>query len=54
MTYSFDNRSLFVPPSIQDHIQGTLNTAVIFVMYGDYECFKSANVYRLIKVAQQQ
>lgn len=54
MTYDHDNRSLFVPPSTQDHIQGVLNATVVFVMYGDYECFQSANVYRLIKVAQQQ
>jgi protein-disulfide isomerase len=54
MVYEPDHRSLFALPSIQDHIQGALNAAVVFVMYGDYECFKSANVYRLIKVAQQQ
>ncbi len=54
MTYNRDNCSLFVPPSTQDHIQGVLNAAVVLVMYGDYECFQSANVYRLIKVAQQQ
>jgi protein-disulfide isomerase len=54
MTYSRDDRFLSVPPSTQDHIQGVLNAAVVFVMYGDYECFQSANVYRLIKVAQQQ
>ncbi|MEH1919550.1 DsbA family protein [Nostoc sp.] len=54
MTYDRDNRSLFVPPSTQDHIQGVLNAAVVFVMYGDYECFQSANVYRLTKVAGQQ
>jgi protein-disulfide isomerase len=54
MTYNRDDYSLLVPPSVQDHIQGVLNGAVVFVMYGDYECFQSANVYRLIKVAQQQ
>ncbi|MFB2897450.1 DsbA family protein [Aerosakkonemataceae cyanobacterium BLCC-F50] len=54
MTYNYDDRSLFVPPSAQDHIQGVLNAAVVFVMYGDYECFQSANAYRLVKVAQQQ
>ncbi|MEH1835519.1 MAG: DsbA family protein [Nostoc sp.] len=54
MTYDHNNRSLFVPPSTQDHIQGVLNAAVVFVMYGDYEYFQSANVYRMIKVAQQQ
>jgi protein-disulfide isomerase len=46
--------SLFVPPSIRDHTQGMLSAAVVIVMYGDYECFQSANAYRLIKAAQQQ
>jgi protein-disulfide isomerase len=46
--------SSFVPPLIQDHIQGVLNASVVLVMYGDYECFQSANVYRLIKATQQQ
>lgn len=49
-----EHHSLFVPPLIQDHIQGVLNASVVLVMYGDYECFQSANAYRLIKVAQQQ
>jgi protein-disulfide isomerase len=49
-----EHHTLFVPPSIQDHIQGVLSATVVLVMYGDYECFKSANVYRLIKVARQQ
>ena len=40
---------LSIPPSIQDHIQGVLDAAVVLVMYGDYQCFQSANVYRLIK-----
>ncbi|XGV97826.1 MAG: DsbA family protein [Leptolyngbya sp. BL-A-14] len=46
--------SLVVPPSSQDHIQGVLSASVVLVMYGDYECFQSANTYRLIKAAQQQ
>ena len=46
--------SLVIPPSIWDHIQGMLSAAVVLVMYGDYECFRSANAYRLIKAAQQQ
>ncbi|MEH1771568.1 MAG: DsbA family protein [Nostoc sp.] len=53
---SFDRvRSLlFVPPSTQDHIKGVLNATVVLVMYGDYECSKSADVYRLIKVIGRQ
>jgi protein-disulfide isomerase len=54
MAHDPANSSLFIPPSTQDHVQGVLSAVVVLVMYGDYECFKSANVYRLIKVAQQQ
>lgn len=46
--------SLSVPASTQDHIQGELNATVVVVMYGDYQCPQSANVYRLIKAIQQQ
>lgn len=49
-----EDYSLFVSPSIQDHIQGVLSASVVLVMYGDYECFQSANAYRLFKAAQQQ
>lgn len=49
-----EHYSLFVPPLTQDHIQGVLSASVVLVMYGDYECFQSANAYRLIKAAQQQ
>ena len=49
-----EHHSLFVPPLIQDHMQGVLSASVVLVMYGDYECFQSANAYRLIKAAQQQ
>lgn len=54
MTYDRNGSSLFIPPSTQDHIQGELSAPAVLVMYGDYECFKSANVYRLISVVQQQ
>lgn len=47
-------RSLFIPASIQDHIQGVLSAAVVLVMYGDYQCSKSADVYRLIKVIRRE
>jgi protein-disulfide isomerase len=45
---------LSVSASTQDHIQGELNATVVVVMYGDYECPQSANVYRLIKAIQEQ
>ncbi|MBW4518843.1 MAG: thioredoxin domain-containing protein [Scytolyngbya sp. HA4215-MV1] len=54
MVNDHEQYSLFVPPSSQDHIQGVLSASVVLVMYGDYECFQSANTYRLIKAAQQQ
>jgi protein-disulfide isomerase len=48
------HNSLFVAPSSQDHIQGVLKAAAVLVMYGDYQCSQSADVYRLIKVIQRQ
>jgi len=54
VSYDRDHSSLFVPPSTQDHIQGVLGATVVLVMYGDYQCSQSANVYRLIKVIQRQ
>ncbi|MBV9386507.1 MAG: DsbA family protein [Chroococcidiopsidaceae cyanobacterium CP_BM_ER_R8_30] len=46
--------SLFVPASTQDHIQGVLNASVVLVMYGDYQCSKSADVYRMIKAIRRE
>lgn len=54
MAYNHERDSLFLSPSAQDHYQGVLNAVVIAVMYGDYECSQSANVYRLVKVVQRQ
>jgi protein-disulfide isomerase len=54
VTVSDDHSSLFVPPSSQEHLQGELNAPVVLVMYGDYQCSQSADVYRLIKVIQRQ
>jgi protein-disulfide isomerase len=54
MSYDRDKKSLFVPPSNRDRLQGILNASVVLVMYGDYECSQSADVYRLIRVIQQQ
>jgi protein-disulfide isomerase len=45
-----EHNSLVVPASTQDHIQGVLSAPVVLVMYGDYQCFRSADVYRMIKV----
>ncbi|WP_442948994.1 DsbA family protein [Nostoc sp.] len=49
-----DRSSLFVPPSTQDHIKGVLSAIAVLVMYGDYQCSQSADVYRLIKVIGRQ
>ncbi|MCW5317070.1 thioredoxin domain-containing protein [Nostoc sp. KVJ3] len=55
VSVTFDpDRMLFVPPSTQDRIKGVLNATVVLVMYGDYECSQSADVYRLIKVIERQ
>jgi protein-disulfide isomerase len=41
--------SLLVPPSTQDWMQGVLSAKVVLVMYGDYQCSRSAEVYKMIK-----
>jgi protein-disulfide isomerase len=46
--------SLLVPPSTQDWMQGVLSAKVVLVMYGDYQCSKSADVYKLIKAIRQE
>jgi protein-disulfide isomerase len=46
--------SLVVPASTQDRSQGALSAAVVLVMYGDYQCPRSAGVYKLIKVIRQE
>ncbi|MBD2234958.1 DsbA family protein [Phormidium tenue] len=48
------HRSLLVPPSTQDWIQGILSAKVVLVMYGDYQCPRSANVYKLIKAIKRE
>jgi protein-disulfide isomerase len=46
--------SLLVPPSTQDWMQGVLSARVVLVMYGDYQCPRSADVYKLIKGFKQE
>jgi protein-disulfide isomerase len=50
MSYDRDYNSLSVPPSTQDHVNGVLNAAIALVLYGDYQSFQSADVYRLLRV----
>ncbi len=49
-----NHSSLLVPPSTQDWMQGVLSAKVVLVMYGDYQCSKSAEVYKLIKVIKRE
>ncbi|MBI4783292.1 MAG: DsbA family protein [Oscillatoriophycideae cyanobacterium NC_groundwater_1537_Pr4_S-0.65um_50_18] len=46
--------SLRVPPSTQDWIQGILSAKVVLVMYGDYQCSRSADVYKMIKAIKRE
>lgn len=46
--------SLIVLASTQDHSQGVLSAAVMLVMYGDYQCPRSAAVYKLIRIIRQE
>ena len=48
------HRSLLVPPSTQDWMQGVLSARVVLVMYGDYQCPRSADVYKLIKAIKRE
>lgn len=54
MNHEHDRSVLSVAPSIRDHIKGELNATVMLVMYGDYQCSQSAEVYILIKDIQRQ
>ncbi len=46
--------SLLVPPSTQDWMQGVLSAKVVLVMYGDYQCPRSADVYKVIKAIKRE
>ncbi|WP_250123508.1 DsbA family protein [Chroococcidiopsis sp. CCMEE 29] len=45
---------LVVPPSEQDHWQGSLNARVVLVEYGDYQCPQCGELYTSIKAIQRQ
>jgi protein-disulfide isomerase len=49
-----NHRGGLVPPSTQDWIQGVLSARVVLVMYGDYQCPRSADVYKLIKAIKRE
>src|SRR4028118_1241311 len=46
--------SFLLPPSTQDRMQGVLSAKVVLVMYGDYQCPRSADVYKLIKAIKRE
>jgi protein-disulfide isomerase len=54
MSYDHDYSPLSAMPSTQDHINVVLNAVIVLVLYGDYQSSQSANVYRLLRVVQQQ
>lgn len=54
MNDDHSHSSLVVLPSNQDWIQGVLSAKVVLVMYGDYQCPRSADVYKLIKAIKRE
>jgi protein-disulfide isomerase len=49
-----DRHQLVVPPSEQDHRQGSLDARVVLVEYGDYQCPQCGELYALIKTVQER
>lgn len=47
-----DRNQLSVPPSEQDHLQGSLNAKVVLVEYGDYQCPQCGKLHALIQAIQ--
>ncbi len=45
---------LRIPVSDADHVQGNLNSAVVLVEYGDYQCPHCGHAYSIVKQVQQQ
>ena len=54
MSNDRSHSALLVPPSTQDWMQGLLSAKVVLVMYGDYQCPRSADVYKLIKAIKRE
>ena len=54
MNQDRDRSLLSIPASTQDHLQGVLNADVVLVMYGDYQCSVSADVYKIIKAIKRE
>lgn len=49
-----DRNRLVVPPSEQDHRQGSLNARVVLVEYGDYQCPQCGELDTSIMAIQRQ
>ncbi len=49
-----NHNQLVVPPSEQDHRQGSLNARIVLVEYGDYQCPQCSELYISIKAIQHQ
>jgi protein-disulfide isomerase len=45
---------LVVPPSEEDHRQGSLNARIVLVEYGDYQCPRCSKLYTSIQTIQRQ
>lgn len=54
MEIQSERNQLAVPPSEQDHRQGSLNAKVVLVEYGDYQCRQCRELYVLIQTIQEQ
>lgn len=53
-TCEAERYQLVMPPSEQDHRQGSLNARVVLVEYGDYQCPHCSELYTSIKLIQHQ
>lgn len=49
-----ERNRLTVPPSEQDHRQGSLHAKVVLVEYGDYQCSQCGELHALIQTVQEQ
>jgi protein-disulfide isomerase len=49
-----DRYQLAVPPSKQDHRQGSLSARVVLVAYGDYQCPQCGELHTSIQAIQRQ
>jgi protein-disulfide isomerase len=53
-TESIELTRLTIPVAQRDHIQGSLDAAVILLEYGDYECPACGQVFPIVKQLQER